>query len=285
MNTNSDNIFKTLTHIHAQPEPYETYTAAMLWDDDHISENMLAFHLDPESEPASRPHDFIRRSADWIIDRFALTDGVRVADFGCGPGLYATRFAETGASVTGIDFSRRSIAYAKQQAVEQGQTIDYVVGDYLDYKSDRTFDLITLVYCDLCPLSPAQRIRLLTIFRDHLADGGSILLDVFTMKAFAERQEASMHGFRLMDGFWAPGDYWGFMNTFKYEKAGVVLDKYAIVEPDRTRYVYNWLQYFSVDALSKLFAECGLRIVEQYADVAGSPAADGDVMAVVLQKI
>ena len=37
---------------------------SMLWDDDHISERMLGFHLDPTAEPASRPHAFIERSAE-----------------------------------------------------------------------------------------------------------------------------------------------------------------------------------------------------------------------------
>lgn len=285
MNSQSSRIYDDLTEIHRRPSPFETYTAQILWDDDHISRNMLAAHLDEKTEPASRPHAFIQRSAEWIIDRFNLTAGRQVADFGCGPGLYATRFAEAGALVTGIDFSRRSIRYAEAEADSRGLAIDYVLADYLTYQTDRRFDLITLVYCDLCALSPDQRRWLLSSFRNLLADGGSILLDVFTPHAFAQRQEAASHGFRIMDGFWAPGDYWGFMNTFKYEEARVVLDKYTIIEPHQTRFVYNWLQYLSLAGLVEELEQCGLKIVEQFADVAGAPPSEEDTLAIVAQRI
>jgi SAM-dependent methyltransferase len=278
-------LFESLSEIHRRPEPFETYTAKVLWDDNHISKNMLAFHLDEKAEPASRPREFIQRSADWIKERFALAEGRSVADFGCGPGLYTARFASAGAEVTGIDFSRRSIAYAENEAQRQGLAIDYILGDYLEFHPNRVFDLITMVYCDLCPLSPDQRRRLLTVFHDLLTDRGSVLLDVFTLQAYAGRQESTSHGYRLMDGFWASGDYWGFMDTFKYDDISVALDKYTIIEPHRTRCVYNWLQYFSLATLAAEFERCGLRIVERYADVAGTAYADGDVLAVVAQKM
>ncbi len=140
-------------------------------------------------------------------------------------------------------------------------------GDYLEFSSDKKFDLITLVYCDL------------------FADGGSILLDVFSDQAYAGKSESADHSFKLMGGFWAPGDYWGFCNTFKYDDTRVGLDKYSIVEPEQTRHVYNWLQYFSPETLADEFERCGLRIVERYSDVAGLPFAEGDVFAVVAQKI
>lgn len=285
MKNQPGSLFDALSEIHRRPVPFETYTAHVLWDDEYISKNMLAFHLDEKADPASRPRAFIQRSVDWITGRFSIAAGRRVIDFGCGPGLYTTRFASAGAAVTGIDFSRRSIAYAEEEARKRGLTIDYVMDDYLDFRSDRTFDLITLVYCDLCPLSPDQRRRLLNVFHDLLADDGSVLLDVFSLQAYNGRHESASHDYRLMDGFWAPGDYWGFQDTIKYDKAKVVLDKYTIVEPHQTRCVYNWLQYFSLDTLTKEFEQSGLRIVERYADVAGTPYADGDEFAVVAQKI
>ena len=285
MQETNASLYEALTEIHRRPEPFESYSADVLWNDEHISEQMLRFHLDPDSAPATRPHGFVDRSAEWIADRFALAGGVRVADFGCGPGLYATRFAEAGATVTGVDISRRSIAHARDEARRRGLRLDLVRGNYLDYRSDRRFDLITLIYCDLCPLSPSQRHRLLTVFRDHLADGGSVLLDVFTQKAYDARSEGSDHGHRLMDGFWAPGDYWGFLDTFKYDDARVVLDKYDIVEPHRSWHVYNWLQYFTLESLTEELEEAGLCLVERFDDVAGAPyTGDGDVMAVVAEK-
>lgn len=282
MTQRSLGLAEALAGIHRRPEPFATYTADVLWNDDHISRNMLAHHLAPDTEPASRPHGFVERSAEWITGRFALGPGRRVADFGCGPGLYTTRFAATGAEVTGIDVSRRSIDYARNTAGEQGQRIDYVQTNYLDCRLEPGYDLITLIYCDLCALSPDQRRILLTGFAGLLADGGSLLLDVFSRRAYRERQEASSHGYRLMDGFWSAGDYWGFLSTFKYDEPRVVLDRYTIVEPHRTWCVDNWLQYFTREELAAEFAACGLKIIEWYGDVAGAPRGEEDLtMAVV----
>ena len=51
----------------------------------------------------------------------------------------------------------------------------------------------------------------------------------------------------------------------------MVLDKYTLVDADRTRTVYNWLQYFSPEALEREFVECGFTIENLYSDVAGTP--------------
>jgi len=80
-----------------------------------------------------------------------------IADFGCGPGLYTTRLAERGAIVTGIDFSENSLRHAKQVADEKGLDITYVLRNYLDFDTTDRFDLIIMIMCDYCALSPGQR--------------------------------------------------------------------------------------------------------------------------------
>ncbi|MFC1782647.1 class I SAM-dependent methyltransferase, partial [Planctomycetota bacterium] len=89
----------------------------------------------------------------------------------------------------------------------------------------------------------------------------------------------------LLNGFWSGDKYYGFLNTFKYETEKVVLDKYTIIEAGRTRTVYNWLQYFSPEALEKEFREGGFTMEKFYSDVAGSPFdAKGEEFAVVARK-
>ena len=278
-------IYQELQDIHTRPEVWEAYTADTLWTDPHISAQMLKFHLDPIAEPASRNHAFIARSVDWIVERFSLGPGKRVADFGCGPGLYTTRLAAKGAQVTGIDFSARSLGYAREVAAERDLDITYVQQNYLDYETDQSFDLVTLIYCDFCALSPSQRSILLKRFRSMLAEDGAILLDVHTLAVYSELEEAADFAYRYMDGFWAAGDYYIFANTFKYDLEKVVLDKYTIIEPHRTRTVYNWLQYYTPDTLRAEFEAHDLRIEAQYANVAGDPwHEDAREVAVIARK-
>lgn len=279
-------MFAQLKKIDDVPRPFDIYTAETLWNDPHISKQMLSFHLNPDAEPASRPHAFIRDSADWIVHRFGVGPGSRIADFGCGPGLYTSRFARTGARVTGIDFSERSIQYAREDARARNLSIKYIRQNYLSFQSEERFDLICLIYCDFCALSPAQRRDLLLIFRRILGTGGRLFLDVSTLAAFDKRLETVTFGHRLMDGFWSARDYYGFMKTVRYESVNVVLDKYVIVEPDRQWEVYNWLQYFSRETLAREFADAGFRITDTYADVSGAAWDTGsDTMAVVAEKL
>src|SRR5512136_371658 len=99
-------MFVELEKINARPEPFEFYTARDLWTDEHTSKQMLAFHLDDGIDASSRNIDFIDRSVAWITSRFNIGAGTKIADFGCGPGLYTTRLAKRQADVTGIDFSK-----------------------------------------------------------------------------------------------------------------------------------------------------------------------------------
>ncbi len=282
---NSNKIYTELKRLSEKPEPWSVYTVKTLWNDPHISSKMLEFHLDPLSHPASRPHDFIAASADWIVKEFRLGPGRRVADFGCGPGLYTSRFAASGAEVTGIDFSSRSIAYASKKAAADGLGINYILGNYLETVPEGSFDLITQIYCDFCALSPDRRADLLSSWRSILADDGRILLDVFTAPAYRDRSEGLEYAPNFMDGFWSPNDYFGFRHTWKYEELGVVLDKYDFFESDRTWSVFNWLQYFEKEALTAEIEAAGLKVLGTYGDVAGAPVSeDGGILAVVIGK-
>lgn len=101
--------------------------------------------------------------------------------------------------------------------------------------------------------------------------GGFVLLDVYLLAAFDQREEAAMYAANLLDGFWSENRYYGFLNTFKYGAEKVVLDQYTIVEAARTRTTYNWLQYFTPEVLEKELAACGFSAEEFYSDVAGTP--------------
>jgi SAM-dependent methyltransferase len=262
-------MFKQLETINTRPDPFQYYTAADLWTDGYTSERMLQFHLDEHADIASRNTAFIDRSVEWIISRFDIRSGKKIADFGCGPGLYTTRLARGNAVVTGIDFSKRSVQHARETAVRKKLAIRYVQQNYLEWKTEDRFDLILMIMCDFCALSPAQRKNLLSKFYRFLEPSGSLLLDVYSLQAFDEREEIACYETNLLNGFWSPRKYYGFWNIFKYEKEKVILDQYTIIEPERTRTIYNWLQYFSPEDLKKEFVENGFSIEGWYSDVAG----------------
>jgi SAM-dependent methyltransferase len=278
-------MFNELREINSRPEPFQFYTADALWTDEHTSQQMLEYHLNESVDLSSRNRDFIDRSLEWIVSHFGIDRQTAVTDFGCGPGLYTTRFAEQKADVTGIDFSERSISYAKETAARKALHIDYVCRNYLEFETEKRFDLITMIMCDFCALSPAQRKQMLDKYCRLLKADGAVLLDVFSLSGFDQVEEVSTYEYRQLEGFWSKEDYYGFLNTFKYDEEKVSLDKYTIVEKAHTRSVYNWFQYFSPDALRKEFDENGFKIEEFYSDVAGDPFSPTSTeIAVVARK-
>jgi SAM-dependent methyltransferase len=263
-------MFEALERINERPEPFEIDTASDLWTDEHTSAQMLSFHLDEAIDVSSRRAEFIDRSVEWIASRFNIDRGTAIADFGCGPGLYTTRLAKRGATVAGIDFSERSIEYAKGVAARDQLNIKYAKQNYLDFETEDRFNLVLMIMCDFCALSPTQRRGLLHKFNRILKPAGSVLLDVYSLSAFEQREEVATYEVNLLNRFWSPNKYYGFLNTFKYHEDKVALDKYTIVESHRTRTVCNWLQYFTLEDLEGEFVEAGFSIEGVYSDVAGT---------------
>ncbi len=278
-------MFKELKVINSPPAPFQFYTADELWTNEHTSKQMLEYHLNETIDASSRNKNFIERSVEWIVSHFEVDKNTEIADFGCGPGLYTTKLAERGAIVTGIDFSDNSLKYAKQVAAEKGLKINYVLTNYLDFETTNSFDLITMIMCDYCVLSPEQRKIMLSKFNSLLKPDGSVLLDVYSLNSFNQKEESATYELNQLNGFWSPDDYYCFVNTFKYEKEKIILDKYTIIEESRRRTVYNWLQCYSKDTLRNEFEENGFKVEEIYSDVAGKAFIQESTEIAIVAKL
>ena len=278
-------MFEKLVKINNRPKPFEFYTAENLWNDSYRSKQMLQYHLNESIDVSSRNHRFITDSVEWISNHFGLNEDSMIADFGCGPGLYANRLAEKKLNVTGIDFSKNSIEYARAAAKKNSLKINFINRNYLEFSSSERFDLIMMIMCDYCALSSAQRKSLLGIFSSHLKEDGSILLDVYSQNAFNKREETSVYEKNQLNRFWAENDYYAFVNSFKYEEEMVCLDKFSIFEKAENYTVYNWLQYFTLDSIRSEFSEAGFSVTEVLGNVAGAEYAEaGDEFAVIAKK-
>jgi SAM-dependent methyltransferase len=279
-------MFKELKEINSRPLPFQFYTADELWTDEHTSRQMLEHHLNESIDVASRNKGFIEKSVSWITLHFNVDNKTEIADFGCGPGLYTNRLAEWGAKVTGIDFSENSLIYAKQIAAEKNLSVNYVLMNYLDFETTNRFDLIIMIMCDFCVLSPEQRKKMLFKFKSLLKPEGFLLLDVYSLNSFEHKEESATYEWNQLNGFWSQEDYYCFVNTFKYEKEKVILDKYTIIEESRKRVVYNWLQYYSEESLTNEFEANGFIIKHIFSDVSGKAyTSDSKEMAIVAKTM
>jgi len=279
-------MFKELNKIDERPELFSKYTASELWTEEYVSCKMLEMHLNEDVDPASRNKAFMEKSFEWLIHRFEIKKGKKIIDFGCGPGFYTTRFAEEGADVTGVDFSQRSINYAKGIAEEKTLDINYVCQDYLTYETSRKVDLITMIYCDLCPLSTSQRQKMFHSFVNILNEDGLIVFDVFSLAFFSALEEMSQYDVIPGNGFWSAEKHHVFQNRYLYRDDKVMLDKYVIYEENLKREIYNWLQCFSLETITVELNRNGLEVVEVYSDVSGTTYSDKtNEIAVIAKKV
>lgn len=274
-------MYDLLKEFAQRPTPFSRYTAKTLWTRPHLAQQMLAYHLDQTTELASRRIEQIEQVVDWFDHRIAL-NGRRLCDLGCGPGLYAERFAARGAEVVGIDFSSVALDYARAHT---DKDIDYRLADYLSDPLPEGFDIVTLIYTDLCALSPEQRSLLLGRMQRMLLPGGTLVLDVVSSAAWQQRQETSQIEERLMGGFWAPGDYVGLQRTLLYPEQMLALDRYLIVEPEQSWQVENWTQYFTPTMLEAELTAAGFSVDGLYADLMGTPLeGESDMLGVVATR-
>lgn len=258
-------MYDLLIDVCKRPEPFSRYTTKELWTRPHLAQKMLEYHLSQETDLASRRLSSIERIVDWIDAQLGLS-GIALCDLGCGPGLYTRRFGLKGAKVTGVDISAISLDHAQREDPDT----TYIKADYLSDDLPGGFDVITLIYTDYCVLSPKQRKRLLGRMHEMLNPGGHIILDVAGMGSFAGREEVTLIEDRLMNGFWAPGEYVGIQRTFLYPTEQLALDRYLIVEPDETWQIYNWFQHFTPENIESELQSSGFEIDQMHADLQGA---------------
>ena len=274
-----DSICKTLE----LPALYKE-TEVAFWDDDYISKQMLKAHLNPTFDGASRKLDFIEKSVSWIKEIVPSKSYQYLLDIGCGPGLYAERFAMEGYAVTGVDFSRRSICYAKNSAQKAGLNIRYLYQNYLTLNIAKQFDLATMIYCDYGALSTKNRRIVLQNIYEHLKPGGKLLLDVFSMAKYNSFEEQQMWELHKKGGFWREREYVEVNKFCKYSDR-VTLDQFIIVSNQDITTYYLWNTYFTKEALIKEAREAGFEICGIYGDVAGSQLnEESPTLAVLLVK-
>lgn len=267
-----------------QPPSAYKRSDTKFWDDEHISAQMLKAHLDPASEGASRPFDFIERSAKWISAVLPPAKYPYLLDLGCGPGSYAEKFCRSGYRVTGIDLSSRSLSYAEESARRRGLAIRYCCGDYLTCSFPDRADVCTMIYCDYGALSPKERAVLLKKVHRTLRKGGKFLLDVFTdayYRAFAEykRWEMFENG-----GFWSDERHIALSAAYKYPDL-LILEQTIVLTESGIKNHLIWNSCFTTGKLREEAEKAGFFCCGIWSDVAGGRfSGSSPTLAMILEK-
>ena len=276
-------MFEKMYNYMKKPKLYENSTFRF-WDDEHVSKGLLEAHLDSDFEAASRNKDFMDSSVEWIWRIAPAQEYKRVLDLGCGPGFYADRFTDKGYLVTGIDFSGRSIEFAKEDARVKNQDIEYIYMNYLDIDYNKQFDLVTLIFCDFGVLSEADRILILKKIHKALRVGGRAIIDVSSHREFEGKKENSSW-YISEGGFWKPDRHICLESHIIYEN-NIRLDQFIIIDSKgKVDTVRNWFKPFTREEIVAEFQRAGFDKVDVYSDVAGRTYTDDSkTICVVVEK-
>jgi SAM-dependent methyltransferase len=272
-----------LCQLQEKPMPFEP-GEPLFWTDPHIASQMLAFHLNPNVDAASRRPETIARATNWIATALGLQSGAPILDLGCGPGLYAERLAQAGFQVTGVDFSQNSIDYATAQAREQHLPVQYRCQNYLQLDDEALYSAVLLIYGDLCPLAPEQRARLLANIQRALKPGGCFILDV-SAPSLRQKYGLKNSWYAAGSGFWKPGPHLVLEQGFSYPD-DLYLDQYTVIESNAKISVYrNWFQDYTPETIRAELEASGFAVESLWSDLTGTPySPTSDWIGIVARK-
>ena len=269
--------FNELQRYLKRPALYER-TIEQFWTNPYIADQMLKAHLDPAIDAASRNPEFIIRCANWISSM--LFESASLLDIGCGPGLYTKQFAERGLRVTGIDFSEKSIAYARKY--DSGS--QYFLQDYLTMDFDNEFDMLTLIYYDYGALIPDERHNLLRRVYKSMKPGGLFLFDIFTPLKFKEKHNNTSWSIHPEGGFWSEKSHICLNAENDYDEIAEGR-RHVIIDEDGIRCYNLWDCYFTTQSIAEEVAPFGFSVVDFYKDATGATYTDdSETLCVILKK-
>ncbi len=126
--------------------------------------------------------------------------GRTVLDVGCGSGEHARRLAAEGFAVDGIDLDPVFIRIAR----DKHPAGTFVVADMAEFHLGRTYDVVLCLFSSIGYVRTLERVEsTLRCFREHLADGGVVLVEPwfppgFMTDGFVMRNEGADDALRIV---------------------------------------------------------------------------------------
>jgi len=277
------NLLKKILQYSVKPALFEP-GEARFWDDPHISKSMLEAHLNPDNDLASRKHKTIDKEVGNLISSGVLKRGDRVLDLGCGPGLYASRLAAKGMKVTGVDISKRSLAYARKYAKENDLETEYRLLNFFDIDYISKFDAVVQTHGELGTFSDANRDALLLKIHRALKPGGTLIFDVTAPKS--RTQESSFNHWYILDGgFWRPDGHLVLEQSFNYPEDNVRVDQYIVVDDNDVTVYRTWLHDYTLPSIKPVLEKTGFQIMHTWNSLTGTLYKEGgEWLAIVSRK-
>ncbi|MDZ7332004.1 MAG: class I SAM-dependent methyltransferase [candidate division KSB1 bacterium] len=145
------------------------------------------------------------QEVDFIVELFQLEPSAKILDVGCGVGRHAIELARRGYQVTGLDYSQRMIAIAKERAKKEGLSVQFVHGDARVMSLENNFDA-ALSLCEGAfgiMETDEQNIAILKNIYNALKPNGQLLLNVLNASfVFRHPEQDTCFDPKTCIGYW-----------------------------------------------------------------------------------
>ena len=217
-----------------------------------------------------------RPDIDFYVEA-ARAAGGPVLEVGCGSGRVLIPSARAGARMVGIDMSTAmlTVCRAKLQREREAvrSAVQLVQADMRAFALSRRFALVTVPFRPFQHLMTVNdQVACLETIRDHLVEGGRIILDVFnpSLDALVNRPGAGEFGdepaFTMPDGRQVVRTH-KIVAHDRFNQVNHIELIYSITHPngDEERVVDAFtMRYFFRFELEHLLARCGFEVEQVY---------------------
>jgi SAM-dependent methyltransferase len=270
--------------IHSNPAPAPWSEADNIpWNEPGFSARMLKEHLSQEHDAASRRFEKIEQHVAWIHQKAFKNQPGKLLDLGCGPGLYASRLTQLGHQVTGIDYSPASIAYAQEQAAQQGHTINYIHADIREAEYGRGYDHAMLIFGETNVFKPADIRKILRKIHAALKPGGLLILEPHTYEAVKKIGQTAKTWYASEGGLFSPHPHLVLTERFWDAEQNAATIRHFMVEAatgNVIRYAQS-MQAYKDDEYRSLLAETGFKDIQFYPSLTGIPDPGQESLIVI----
>jgi SAM-dependent methyltransferase len=258
------------------------------WHDPDFSGRMLKEHLSQAHDAASRRFEIIDQHVRWIHEQVLKESPAQVLDLGCGPGLYTSRLARLGHQCVGIDFSPASIAYAREQAEQEGLGCTYIEQDIRSADYGRGYGLVMLIFGEFNVFRPAEAKDILEKACGALRPGGSLLLEPHTFATVRRIGKQPSSWYSSEEGLFSKEPHLCLQESFWDAERGVAVERYYVVDAvtgEVTRHSAS-VQAYTDEEYRALLTGCGFEGVQVYPSLDGgmSRGVADDFIAILGQK-
>jgi len=246
------------------------------WDDPEFSERMLQEHLSQAHGMASRRTRKIDAHVAWIQQRFLQGGSKEILDLGCGPGLYAERFARLGHRCVGVDMGPASVRYARQVVEEEQLDCRYIQGDLRSADYGSGYDLAMLIFGEINVFRPSDAVTILVKAFAALKQGGILLLEPHTLQAVKAVGEQSRSWSSSQGGLLCKRPHLAIEENAWFADQRVATWRCYVVEAEsRSVILYGQsVQAYGRDGYVALLKEPGYSAIEFYPSLLGREDTD-----------